>query len=369
MQDYIQLFKEQIKIWPLAENNYKALQNVISKELLIDGVRIVLQCNPARIVSSTANINKGAIQARPCFLCEKNRPSEQNGLPFHTNELTKDTEKADQDHISEAEFQILVNPFPVFPIHYTIAASKHQPQTIRGNFETLLKLAKKLDDCVVFYNGPRCGASAPDHLHFQAGNKGLLPVDSGFCDLEKNNLLQIFESENFGIYKTKNFLRNAWLIKGKRSIGAVAETRTVADVGTGTGTIAGVGTETGVGTEIRTGISLGFETIFRILEVENNCSNEEPMINLLCWFENKNWYCLIFPRKAHRPDCYYREGEAKFLISPASVEMGGLIVASRMEDFERIKAENIREIYNDVSISDMDFERLSGLISKTLENM
>ena len=313
MQDHKQLFQEQSKSWTLAGDNYRALSKVVFKDFQMDDFRIRLQCNPGRIVSTSANVSKGAIQARPCFLCAKNRPDEQTYQTF-----------ANGDNL-DSEFQILVNPFPVFPEHFTIAATKHQPQTIKGNLVTLLKLANTMDDCVVFYNGPRCGASAPDHLHFQAGSKGLMPLESDYKDWKKTHLSTLWKDKGIEVYKMEGFLRNGFVLEGND----LAE------------------------------LNRNFELLFGLLEASNTTPNEESMLNLLCWFEKGNWICVLFPRKAHRPKCYFREDETKLMISPASVEMGGLMIAARLEDYERIGINEIKEIYGDVSASRTDIDLLS----------
>jgi ATP adenylyltransferase/5',5'''-P-1,P-4-tetraphosphate phosphorylase II len=320
MQDHRKLFEEQIASWPLAAENYRALKGVLSKTFFMDGVRIQVQCNPARLTSSSADISREVIQERPCFLCAKNRPPEQTSLPF--SEDRKST-------TYQNNFLILVNPFPVFPKHFTIAG-EHLPQTIHHHFSPFLDLARQMDDCVVFYNGPRCGASAPDHLHFQAGSKGLMPVEADFPEWRKNHLSPISVQEKVQVSALKDFLRGGWLLESTD----------------------------------KTALTSAFECLLEMLETARQIPEEEPMLNILGWFTDKKWFCVVFPRKAHRPTCYFREDESRLLISPASVEMGGLVVAARPEDFERIQAEDLKEIYSDVSLSDMEVEKFSMLFSK-----
>ena len=315
MYEHRQLFLNQSTSWALAAKNYRALSEIISREFQMEGFRIKLQFNPGRINSSSANISKEAIQARPCFLCAKNRPPEQESLTFVDKNIQS----------SDTRFEILVNPFPVFPQHFTIVATDHQPQTIRGNFDAFLRLAKKMNDCVIFYNGPKCGASAPDHLHFQAGSKGLMPLESDYEDWSKTNLTPVWKDKNSNILKMENLQRNGWVMEGNDSSDLVQH----------------------------------FGLLLDLLESANKLPGEEPMLNLLCWCKNENWTCILFPRKAHRPKCYFREDETKLLISPASVEMGGLMIAARQEDFERIEAADIRKIYNDVSVSKAEINLIS----------
>ena len=315
MSDYKQLFQEQSTTWKLATDNYRALSKVIFKEYIIDGFRVRLQFNPGRIISSSANVSKDAITERPCFLCAKNRPVEQTFLTFEDVENT----------VLANEFQILVNPFPVFPQHFTIAAKEHQPQAIEGQMDTILRLAKCMDDCVVFYNGPRCGASAPDHLHFQAGSKGLMPIESDYEDWKKEHLSILTTEKEVQVYQLEGLLRNGWLMEGKNEKELIKS----------------------------------FDLLLKSLETVNTSFGEEPMLNFLCWYKKDHWTCVLFPRKKHRPDCYFRDNETKLLISPAAVEMGGLMIAARQEDFERITEDEIRDIYNEVSISKVEADLIS----------
>jgi len=315
MQDHQQLFQDQINSWPLATQNYHELSHVLTKEFIFNDFRIKLQYNPNRIISSSADIDKNAIKKRECFLCRKNRPVMQKSDSF------------------DSGFEILVNPYPVFPMHFTIASTSHQPQRIQGQFQTLLDLAQKLNDCVVFYNGPRCGASAPDHLHFQAGNKGLLPIECDFSDWNKFHLSPLIINKNFQIRKFENFLRNGWIIEGTNASELIRN----------------------------------FDIIYNVLVSAFNEQNEEPMLNIVCWFEKEKWIYFIFPRKAHRPNCYFRKDETKLLISPASVEMGGLFIVARLEDFNKIDKKDIVEIYDDVSVLNDEIEKLSELVKAKLQ--
>jgi len=302
MDDHKQLFQRQMVAWPMAAGNYQALKSILSKDVILDGLRIRLQCNPARLVSSAANVSASAIQKRPCFLCAGNRPAEQESLKV----------------TSSADFELLINPFPVFPTHYTIPAIQHQPQQIHGHIAEFLRFSHDMNDCVVFYNGPRCGASAPDHLHFQAGSKGLMPAETDFRTWKETRTTPLVRLDGGRISQLNGFLRAGWLLEGTSE-------RTLARL---------------------------VENVINVLAMTQATADEEPMINLLSWMENEEWKMLLFPRKAHRPTCYFNTGDTRFLISPASVEMGGLMVAARLQDFERMTETDIRQIYADVSLSD-----------------
>lgn len=288
--------------WALAADNYQALSQALTKEFILDGQRLRLQCNPKRLVSSAANISATAIQERPCFLCEKNRPAEQKGLAFE-------------------DFTILVNPFPVFQMHFTIV-NGHVPQRISGHFGVFLRLAREMNDCVVFYNGPKCGASAPDHLHFQAGNKGAMPLEKDF-DLWRNHAKSVFSVEGVELLELRGMLRGGWLLEGSDETALIG-------------------------------------VFDRLVGVLGNGA-DEPLMNVLAWVSDTTWKVLVIPRKAHRPSCYFRENEDKMLISPASVEMGGLVVAARLEDFERMVEGDLRTIFAEVSMSETEVSAQSAV--------
>lgn len=295
--------------WAMAAENYRALDQIRIKDFKLDKLLIRLQCNPKRLVSSVANTSAAAVQERPCFLCQKNRPLEQKSVAFE-------------------DFTILVNPFPVFPKHFTIA-NGHQPQTIRGHFGTFLRLAREMDDSVVFYNGPKCGASAPDHLHFQAGNKGTMPIEADFDSWRTSRVSSVFSGDGVDLLELKGLLRGGWLLEGvhEKSLTVVLDQL--------------------------------------VRSMKNDSSFDEPMMNILGWFDKEVWHCIVFPRKAHRPSCYFRENSDKMLISPASVEMGGLVVAARLEDFERMTEEDLRKIFAEVTMPEAEVSQIS---QRFLEN-
>lgn len=264
------LFGEQVVRWGLARVNYEALGHVRVKTLDVNGLRYQVQFNPARITSSAAKVDPQSISERKCFLCAANRPLEQQGVLFNN------------------QYVILVNPYPIFPRHLTIPALEHTPQRITGRFEAMLDLAQELDDYVLFYNGPKCGASAPDHFHFQAGNKGFLPIE-----------------------RERNWAGGALRIESGNRQEALDRFRQLYDA-----------------------LPLHADT--------------EPMLNLLTWFEGGKWTVCLFPRKKHRPACYFAEGEANLLISPASVDVGGVFITPLEKDFEKITAADIAGILEEV---------------------
>lgn len=297
MSDKIQhLLKNQLESWETARNNYNALNNIKVKTLSVNGCEFKVQFNPARIVSSGAKVDAKSIQERKCFLCSENRPTEQFGLPFG-------------DH-----YTILVNPFPIFPKHFTIPEVAHVPQTIISRFGDMLDLAEYMSDYIIFYNGPKCGASAPDHAHFQAGNKGFLPLERNW---EKHITEKIIDK-----LSVINYVFPAFLIETDNKAEAVSI----------------------------------FDNIYHSLAI--NKGEMEPMMNILAWFENEKWVIAIIPRVKHRPDCYFAEGEDNLLISPASVDLGGVFITPVEKDFEKINEKNIETILQEVCFDKINFQKI-----------
>ena len=257
------LITEQLSSWETARNNYDALSTVKVKELNVNGVFYKVQFNPARIVSSGAKVDAKTIKERKCFLCPANLPAVQKGVPF-------------KEH-----YNILVNPFPIFPRHLTIPEQAHVDQRIATRIEDMLDLAQALTDYVIFYNGPKCGASAPDHAHFQAGNKGFLPIEKDW----RNQIAdKVADYEQATLWYMNDAPRATLVIESASKENAVHL----------------------------------FDIIYRSLIVKPG--EEEPMMNVLALYEDEKWVVFVFPREKHRPACYTAEGEANLLSSPASVD-------------------------------------------------
>lgn len=290
-----ELIREQTSEWNLAGKNYEGLKKVKVKSFDFGEYRIDIQFNPERIVSSSAKVDVKSIEARPCFLCSKNLPSQQRGITF------------------DPDYMVLVNPFPIFPEHLTIPNLVHTDQLINGNFRSMLDLAEKLTDFVIFYNGPKCGASAPDHLHFQAGIKGFLQIEKDVKNGQSCHqvrqigtvLLSHWPEYQRGIITLKSDNKNSLI-------------------------------------EV-------FTQIYSKLEVMQP-DETEPMLNILASFEDGEWMIHIFPRILHRPSQYFETGKKQILLSPASVDMGGVLITPREEDFDKITAEDVSDIFSQVCI-------------------
>lgn len=308
------LMEEQKQNWALLKNNYDGLTGVVVRNLEIDGINIVIQNNPSRIISTSADVSDATINKRPCFLCLNNLPIEQRALEYGKHYL------------------ILCNPYPIFEEHFTIVHKKHIPQSITANFDDMLDISEKLGfRYSLFYNGPRCGASAPDHLHFQAASKKVIPIENDIMQVKKLNEKNIFKSDRIEITFIERYLRFGFLFESHS----------------------------------KTDLIQAFKLFTRSFK---NISkpDEEPMVNIICLFENEKWQVFIFPRRLHRPKQYFSKEPDKIIISPAAVDMGGLIVLPRQEDYEKISSRDIIDIYSQVTITKEFFEYLKKKVVEHL---
>ena len=301
--NYNHFLQNQLTQWPLAAKNFKDLNDIEVKEVTINGNLFRLQLNPHRMVSSAAKTDAKSIEARPCFLCKNNRPEEQNTIDLGN------------------DFSFLVNPFPIFAEHFTIPTEAHIPQNLASHTEVGLNLALQLPDLLLFYNGARCGASAPDHFHFQAGSRGFLPlevtIDQGACIGE--TLLST--TKGSAVEAINDHIRNYLIISGNN----ITELSYIL-----TQTIAFL-----KGSEL-----------------------EEPRFNLLFWNHQGKLKLVFIPRAAHRPWQYSADGVENILFSPAAVEMGGVCIFARREDFEKMDSTLLQNMLQQVVYPNAPFANL-----------
>ncbi len=302
------LVAHQCAHWPLASVNYASLLQVTTRTFNFGVTTIVCQHNPGRIRSSDAKTDSASIAARPCFLCAENRPSEQGAIPFGRG------------------YSVLCNPFPIFPLHLTLASQCHEDQCIIERIPVFLRALKSFSDFVVFYNGPATGASAPDHFHFQAGSKGAMPLEDELDTLPGSITHLLCETEATHIFTAENSLRRMLVFRGDNPLG----------------------------------LARALQRTIGLLPVDPH--GAEPMMNLLGWFDTKGYTVVLFPRSAQRPYQYFAEGDDRLLVSPATVELGGLIVLPRKEDFLKITKEDLRSIYHQVTLKGADFMHLKERI-------
>lgn len=311
------LLDDQKISWQLLQENYGNLSKTETKIFDFDNFQVKVQCNPERIKSTGADVSRDALNSRPCFLCEENLPLEQDGLLYNKRYL------------------ILANPYPIFEEHFTITKTKHSPQTIIGNFEDMLDLTEELGrDYSLFYNGPKCGASAPDHMHFQAAQKNVIPLEFEFDAIKEKSSGRIFGTSKIKIYFIGNFLRYALAIESSN----------------------------------KGELLYGFKILINALK-KISPPKEEPMLNIISTYNNQMRRIFIFPRLNHRPKQFFEEGEKKILVSPAAVDMGGLIILPREEDFNKISSDDIIDIYRQVSVTKEFWEYLKKKIGDVYEKI
>lgn len=295
------LIEQQLVVWQTPRDNYAALQNVEVKEFKVKRSTIKVQFNPARIVSSAAKVDNKSLKERKCFLCAANRPEVQEGIAWGEN------------------YTILINPFPIFPKHLTIPCNDHTDQRILSRIGDMMAIAKDLPGFTLFYNGPKCGASAPDHMHFQAGNRGFLGFETDYLNADKK---EVISNAGATLSLLSGLANAAFLIEA---------------------------VEINAATEL-------FVTLYNALEIPEG--EEEPMLNILCWSEEGKWKVAVFPRRKHRPACYSAEGDANILISPASVDMGGVFITPLEKDFKKITADDLEQILDEVCLDQSGVEKI-----------
>jgi hypothetical protein len=299
------LLNQQKQTWELLRTGYTALDSLRTRSFPIDGTHVVLQFNPGRIASSAAKVDDATIRARKCFLCLDHLPEEQRGIAY------------------EHDFAILCNPFPIFPEHFTIARIQHTPQRILANFPDMLRLARDLRSRYsVFYNGPKCGASAPDHMHFQAYTRGQLPVEKNYDAMIRSHGKQIADGDARITAVSSSILR----ILALESPNPRA-------------------------------LVHAFEQVYRSLG-QFVPTDPEPMLNVLATHTGEDWRVLIFPRLKHRPSFYFAEGDERILLSPATVELGGECSVPLEHDFNKLDVHHLLQMYQEVLIDPETLEEL-----------
>lgn len=312
------LLREQLKVWETLSQSYNNLKSVQVKSFQYDGNVIKIQHNPGRVKSSTAKVDDKSIKERKCFLCLQNLYAEQRALKYIN------------------DFLILVNPFPILPEHFTIPHLKHISQRIKGSFNIMLELSKSMQRDVIIYNGPKCGASAPDHLHFQAGSKFFMPLDDEFHSLKNEYGEILVEKDNIVVSGVDDGLRRFISIETMD-------------------------------------ITLAEKAFNNFYDAYSKISNDEvePMMNILSLYEPEKekgefygWRIVIFLREKHRPSHFFREGEGRILLSPAAVDFGGVCILPFKEDYDSIRKQDITDIFNEVTIGKEQFEFVKAYLKK-----
>lgn len=275
------LFIQQIKSWPLLAAGMEGLVRAKTRKVRIDWFDVYIRHIPHRVGSTTAAVDRTSIGRRPCFLCVENMPREQEGVEF------------------DSAFTIYCNPYPIVNHHLTIVHREHRPQRIAGQLANMLDLALALPGYFIIYNGPECGASAPDHLHFQAGSRDLFPIETDTADLSGPAI--------------PNYGRNVFLFRGPDQAPLLDQ----------------------------------IEHVIRLLSAVTGRA-EEPLINIAAFHDTKpGWTVYLFPRGKHRPEVFHT---GEFTVSPASIDLCGIFVVPLEKDFDRISGKDIAAIYREVTL-------------------
>jgi hypothetical protein len=295
------LLMQQQAAWSMLREAVAGFQQVEYKHFTIRGSEILAQFNPKRIVSTGAKVDAASIKARPCFLCPDNLPVEERGLAYGNNLV------------------VLCNPFPVLPKHLVIAARPHTPQTLAGYYGALLELTRALgEEFFTLYNGPRCGASAPDHLHFQAAAAAWLPI---WREVESWPLQRLKSAQPVEAFAFSNYRINVLGVRGNEPAA------------------------------LQDWLERAVEALAELTQ-----SKEEPLLNVLARFKAGHWTVLLLPRQRHRPSCYDAAGEARLMVSPAAIDLGGVIVVPQAEHFARINETALEQVYAEVTLRDEVFD-------------
>lgn len=294
-------FNYQLDCWQLAQSNYDSLRFVEQRTVFIGDFPVRLQWNPGRIKSTGAKVDAKSIAERACFLCRENRPDEQI---------------IEEDIVPDYDF--LVNPFPIFSKHFTISHREHCHQD-NVDLMTMAKFAIEYPELVVFYNGSKSGASAPDHLHFQAGNKDFIAL-TNYIDYD----IKRIDTQFFPL-----------MVRRYEELPMKFLHITIPTLNDD-------------------------EMSEMLVKVDKLC--DDPAMRNILMFVNKQDYLeiLLFPRKSHRPACYYENGENQILVSPGAVDMAGVLILPREEDFDKLSDLQIVQIYSEVGYSDKELRKLSN---------
>lgn len=284
------LFKRQTRTWPQLARGVEGLALAKTKSVRIDWFDVFVRHIPHRVGSTKAPVDHESVSKRPCFLCAQNLPPEEEGLRFNE------------------DFTIYCNPFPIVDRHLTITHREHGSQHIADQVGNMLDLAAALPEYFVIYNGPECGASAPDHMHFQAGSRRLFPIEKDAADISGITI--------------PNFGRNVFVFSGQDRSALVYRINRAIDL---------------------------------LAQVTGKVP--EPLVNIALFYDNGRWVIYLFPRAKHRPDVFYT---GEFTVSPASIDLCGIFVVPMANDFEKITGGAIAAIFREITLADDQFQEVTA---------
>lgn len=302
MKELNKFIKDQLSVWQLASSNFRALKTAPSREVDVFGLKCRIQYNPRRVISSTADTSPVAIASRKCFLCADNRPKEQFHLGFEGRK--------------GRNYHIQINPYPIFRGHLVIVRDEHIPQEIWHHFPDMLDFAARYKDYLVFYNGPSSGASAPDHLHFQAIPKHNLPLEEVVDEFLDHPGEPLATVKDASLYKFDGYARGVFALKATTS-------KSLAKL------------------------------FYRLLDcTDRGKGEEEPMFNLYAYVKNGEYRTIVVMRSAKRSHHFYSEGADHLTISPGAADIAGLFVAPFREDYDKADTALLEELLSEVCISE-----------------
>jgi len=299
----LELLSQQKKTWHGLRKGYASLRNIKERDVRCRGFSVRLQQNPGRIKSSLADVGEKNANERRCFLCLDRLPNPQEGILYRNDYL------------------ILCNPMPVFSSHFTISHVDHRRQALTEHIDTFLKLMADLgSDWAVLYNGPKCGASAPDHLHFQVGPSGKMPIENGIRD--GSGLTLVAQVKGISLYRIRDVGREVIILEGDNPV------------------VIG---------EVFKSFLNGLKEVLLV--------DDEPMVNIAGFYKGKKWYLVIFPRRKHRPDAFFKEGNDRIVVSPGVIDMAGLLITPVERNFYQLDGADIEDMYKEVSLEGRIVER------------
>ncbi len=302
MKELNKFIKDQLSVWQLASSNFRALKTAPSREVDVFGLKCRIQYNPRRVISSTADTSPAAIASRKCFLCADNRPKEQFHLGFEGRK--------------GRNYHIQINPYPIFRGHLVIVRDEHIPQEIWHHFPDMLDFAARYKDYLVFYNGPSSGASAPDHLHFQAIPRHNLPLEDVVDEFLDHPGEPLATVKDASLYKFDGYARGVFALKATTS-------KSLAKL------------------------------FYRLLDcTDRGKGEEEPMFNLYAYVKNGEYRTIVVMRSAKRSHHFYSEGADHLTISPGAADIAGLFVAPFREDYDKADTALLEELLSEVCISE-----------------
>lgn len=293
-----QLFEEQCLHWKELRTAIERLSTVQTRTIDCETFSVLLQWNPKRLQNVQANVTPEALRQRSCCLCMENLPEEQKGI------LYKDT------------LFILCNPSPIFPHHATVVHTQHFPQEFFPYLEFMISLAEEADNAyTLLYNGPQCGASAPDHFHFQLIPWRSLPVETDAVEPQRRKLLHY--QPHLSVSTLQHYCRAVLIVESDQ----------------------------------RKEMLSGVEKILNALKKRKQ-QTEEPMLNALCSYQQEVWRLILFLRRKHRPDRFYATGDEQILISPGVIDMGGVLITPREREFKNFTPHQVMDLYHEMSESE-----------------